>query len=206
MKRNIKFISVIGIIIVILLGVMIYSMVKEEGVLEVDKGAKPPKGNENSSITIIEFSDFQCPACKAAEPIIKKVLERYDVAFYYRHFPLPSHKNSFIAAEAAECANEQEQFWEYHDILFENQANLDKENLKEYAKELKLDEDEFNLCLDSEKYKDIVEKDLRDGNNLEVRGTPTFFINGRRILGANEVQMTKIIEKEIEKINEMEEK
>jgi len=182
-----------GILIIILLGIMIYSVIEKE-TYNIDKGINPPRGNIDSDIIVIEFSDFQCPACKGAEPIIKEILEDYDVVFYYRNFPLPMHKDSFIAAEAAECANEQNRFWEYHDVLFENQDKLDKGNLKLYAQELGLNAEQFNDCLDSEKYKPEITKDIRDGKASNVRGTPTFFVNEKKVVGANEVLIRQIIE------------
>lgn len=192
-----KFIFIIGLLIVLLLGMMIYPYVKPEKIEKVDIGINPARGNTNSSVVMIEFSDFQCPACKAAEPVIEEILDNYDVAFYYRNFPLSIHKNSFISAEAAECANEQGKFWEYHDVLFDNQNNLDEESLKKYAKDIRLNEEEFNLCLDSEKYKSDIEKDIKDGKSLNIQGTPTFFINGRKVLGANKIKIMEIIEEEI---------
>ena len=195
MEKNTLTIIIIFGIITALLAVMLYFGLEREKVFEVEKGINPAKGNSASLITIIEFGDFKCPACKAAHPVIDEILNEYNVSLYYRNFPLPMHGEiSFLSAEAAECANEQDKFWQYHDILFENQDILNKENLKLYAKQLNLNEEQFNNCLDSEKYKQEVEKDIKDAKDLGVKGTPTFFINGRKILGADKEKIKKIIE------------
>ncbi len=195
MEKNTKVILIFFSLIVLLLVIMIYvSLPRQEKVNDiqiVEKGINPPKGNPDSEIVIIEFSDFQCPACKAGLPVIKEILEENDVGFYYRNFPI--HKNSAIAAEAAECANEQGMFWEYHDVLFENQDKLDEESLKKYALDIQLDAEQFNSCFDSEKYKNTVLQDLSEGKSLGVRGTPTFFVNGKMVLGVDKEKIEKII-------------
>src|SRR3989338_3148523 len=163
--------------------------------VDVSADDDPSKGPKNAKITIIEFSDFQCPYCKKAEPVIKQVLETYgdDVRFVYRDFPLSFHQNAQKAAEAAECADEQGKFWEYHDIIFENQDALDVSNLKIYAANLKLDTAKFNDCMDSEKYVEEVKKDFEDGQKAGVSGTPAFFINGRLLSGAQPFEDFKAV-------------
>lgn len=190
MEKTTRLILIAGIIIALLMAVLAYYSFFNKGynnqtASNISIGINPAKGNSSSNIVIIEFSDFQCPACKAAVSVINAVLNSYDIAFYYRNFPLPIHENSMSAAEAAECANEQGEFWSYHDILFENQQMLDAESLKEYAGQLGLDAAQFSACLDSRKYKGEIEQDFQDGKNLGVGGTPTFFINGRKVEGAS---------------------
>jgi len=156
MNGDNKGVVIIGLVIILLTGVLIYISLPKSAIeiyKNVGNGINPAKGNSDSSTIIIEFSDFQCPACKASLPIINEILNEQNVVFYYRNFPLTIHENSFIAAEAAECANEQGKFWQYHDILFENQNKLDKESLKLYAIQIELNKEQFNSCLDSEKYK-----------------------------------------------------
>src|SRR3989338_5936967 len=183
MKKTSKFILVVGIVILILLASLIYQTfyksqdTNEDDRIKVDNGMNLAKGNQEAKIIMIEFSDFQCPFCKSALPVIDKILNEYNVAFYYRNFPLSIHENSMIAAEAAECANEQGKFWQYHDILFANQDKLDKESLQKYAEQLNLNVSRFNLCFGSGKYKAEIERDIVAGNRLGVSGTPTFFIN-----------------------------
>lgn len=144
------------------------------------------KGAHAAKVTIVEYSDFECPFCARAEPTIKQILEKYpdDVQLVYKHFPLPSHSNSWKAAEASECAAEQGKFWEYHDILFENQDALYITMLKDYAKQLGLNTEEFDACLDSGSMKARIENDKQEGESLGVSGTPAFFVNGKMISGA----------------------
>jgi len=148
----------------------------------------PARGPENALVTIIEFSDFQCPYSKRYfDETLPLILSNYgdQVRYVFRDFPLTSiHPQAEKAAEAAECAGEQGKFWEYHDMLFQNQKALEIIDLKAYAVELGLDESAFNFCLDSDKYADEVGKDIEDGKSYGVGGTPTVFINGRKVVGA----------------------
>lgn len=136
-------------------------------------------GMSEAKVMVVEFSDFQCPACKAAEPIVTTVLAQYKdkIKFVYRHYPLPSHEFGQIAAQAAEAAALQNKFWEYHDKLFEKSPDLSRENLIVLAKDLNLDMDKFSKDLDSETVKQKVADDQADGNRAGVNATPTFFIN-----------------------------
>lgn len=142
-------------------------------------------GMSEAKVTIVEFSDFQCPACKTAEPIVTQVLNQYKdkIRFVYRNYPLPSHEFGQIAAEAAEAASLQNKFWEYHDKLFELSPDLKKENLLLIAKDLGLDLVKFNKDLDSDTVKQKVADDQADGNRAGVNATPTFFINGTKFPG-----------------------
>ena len=204
-KNSVEFnksiLILLGSLMFVLIFLLIYFSIPKinEGIKNVGIGNLPPKGDSNAKIKIVEFSDFQCPACKASHPIIERIFQDYqgEVGLYYRYFPLSMHKNSFIAAEAAECANEQGKFWEYHDTLFENQDSLDKENLKKYAKEINLDVEQFNNCLDNEKYKGVVLADLSDAKKLSLKGTPTFFVNGKEVFGGKEQELRKLIEEEL---------
>jgi len=160
-------------------------------------------GSRDAKVTIVEFSDFQCPACRAAHSIVKEVTAEYGdrILFVYRHFPIvSSHPDALDAAEAAEAAGEQGKYWEYHDILFENQENLKKEDLQKYAKKLGLDMDKFGEALDTGKFKDKVRADIDDAQKLGVRATPTFFINGERYQGVIELDKFKsLIDRELAK-------
>lgn len=157
----------------------------------------PQKGAKDGKIKIIEFADYQCPFCAQANATIDKVLETYKdkVLFVYRDFPLTIHQNAFQAAEAADCAGDQGKYWEMHDLLYNNQNNLDLKNLKEFALRLGLDSTRFNDCLDSEKFKSEVQYDLDDGIQYQVDSTPTFFVNGHRLKGPTYDQFQSIIEK-----------
>ena len=158
------------------------------------------KGSKNSPVTLIEYSDYECPYCARAEATIKDVLDEYGskIYFVYKDFPLPFHNNAQKAAEASRCALEQGKYWEYHDALFKNQQSLDTNSLKTYAKSLGLDEAKFSECLDSNKYTEKVKQDIEEGQSKGVTGTPTFFVNGKILVGAQPFDAFKeIIDKEL---------
>jgi protein-disulfide isomerase len=146
----------------------------------------PSKGPDNAPITIVEFSDFQCPFCSKANASVNEVLKDYEgkVRLVFRHFPLSFHQEAPKAAEASLCAHDQGKFWEYHDTLFAHQQALKVEELKKYAADLGLDTARFNDCLDSGKKAEIVQKDMKEGEKVGVTGTPAFFINGIALSGA----------------------
>ena len=157
-------------------------------------------GSAESKVTVVEFSDFQCPACKAAEPVVVEILNKYKdrIRFVYRNYPLPSHEFGQIAAQAAEAAALQNKFWEYHDKLFEKSPDLSRENLIILAKDLSLDTDKFTKDLDSDAVKQKVADDQADGNRAGVTATPTFFINGTPFPGVLPLsQFQQEIEKRI---------
>ena len=137
------------------------------------------KGNPEAEITILEFSDFECPYCQRFNQTMNEAMKNYpnDIKWVYRHFPLSSHREARPSAEASECAAEQGKFWEFHDGLFANQSRLGKNLYLELARESKLDLDSFEECFDSRKYKDKVEEDYQDGIALGIKGTPGNFIN-----------------------------
>jgi protein-disulfide isomerase len=158
----------------------------EEEVVEVDVTGQPFIGNEDAKVTIVEFSDFQCPYCEKGYTTMKEVLANYpeDVKIVFINFPLSFHEYAQKAAEAGECAFAQGKFEEYHDMLFENQDALTLDDLKKYAVDLGLDTEAFNTCLDSDEMASKVEDDMAYGSELGVSGTPAFFINGQKITGA----------------------
>ncbi|MCX6767227.1 MAG: thioredoxin domain-containing protein [Candidatus Micrarchaeota archaeon] len=144
------------------------------------------RGDANASVTIIEFSDYQCPYCGAVEPTIEKVMADYagKVKLYFKNFPLSFHEFAQKASEAAECANDQGKFWEMHDKLFADQGALAVTDLKKYAKDLGLDTAKFNACLDGGQKTAVVQADFDEGSANGVSGTPAFFINGELLVGA----------------------
>ena len=150
----------------------------------------PVLGNKNAKLTIVEFSDFQCPFCaRFKEQTLNQLKSQYidtgKVKFVYRDFPLSSiHPMAQKAAEASECADDQEKFWEMHDKIFEGQASLSINSLKQWAAELGLNTNDFNKCLDSGKNKDEVEKDLRDATSSGGQGTPYFIVGEIPVSGA----------------------
>ncbi len=162
----------------------------------------PYYGPENAAITIIEFSDFECPYCrKWHAEVFQRLLDTYpgQIKFVYRDFPLTSiHPNAFGAAEAANCAGEQGVYWPYHEQLFSMQLGLGTDAYKQYAEQLGVNMETFNSCLDTEKYKDEIQADFEFAAQLGVRSTPTFFINGIALVGAQPFEtFQQVIDKEL---------
>lgn len=149
------------------------------------------KGNPEAQITIVEYADYQCPACASYQSPLKRIVEEYSdsVKVVYRHFPLVTiHSNAFNAAKASEAAGNQDKFWEMHDMLYEKQEDWsDDKDAKDkffgYAEDLELDIEKFKSDFDSSEVKERVEKDLFDGQRLGVSGTPTFYMNGEKLNG-----------------------
>ncbi|MGB8476680.1 MAG: DsbA family protein [Candidatus Acidiferrum sp.] len=161
------------------------------------------RGTTNAAVTIVEFSDFSCPFCRRAESTLKVLLAKYQgrVALAYRDFPLRDiHPQAQLAAEASRCAEEQGEFWNYHDMLFQNPRRLGRDDLLQYAHDLKLDEARFASCLQSGEYRSKIEEDVQEGVRDGVSGTPAFFINGVLLAGAQpERSFEEIIDRELSK-------
>ena len=155
-------------------------------VYEVKAGSSPAKGPADAPITIVEFSDFQCPYCSRVGPTLEKVLEDYpeQVRVVYKHYPLSFHKQALPAAKASAAAGRQGKFWEMHDLLFQNQRNLSEAAFKGYAKQLGLDMAQFEQDYASEEIAKEVEADVLLARRLGITGTPCFFVNGRFLSGA----------------------
>jgi protein-disulfide isomerase len=145
----------------------------------------PVRGPADARITLIEFSDFECPFCSAAVKQVDIVMAAYpkDVKLIYKQFPLSMHPHAELAAEASLAAREQGKFWEMYDVLFKNFRNLSRNNVLAMAKDVGLDMDKFKADLDSGKFKAVVSKDLADGEAAGVYGTPAFYINGKQYNG-----------------------
>jgi protein-disulfide isomerase len=160
----------------------------------------PSKGPQNAPVTIVEFSDFQCPFCARVEPTVAKLLKDYPdkIRLVYRDFPLPNHGDAPKAAEAALCAGDQGKYWEMHSALFANQEKLKVPDLKAQAKQLGLDQAKFDQCLDSGVKAKEVDANRAAGEEAGVSGTPAFFINGRMLSGAQpESAFKAIIDEEL---------
>lgn len=172
----------------------------------------PMLGNKNAKVTVIEFSDYQCPFCRSFwkdsfQQLKKEYIDSGKIKFIYRDYPLSFHPMAEPTAQAAECADDQGKYWEYHDKIFgeedkkgQGTVTYTVAELKLWASQIGLNSDKFNQCLDSGKYKTEVQKDFDAGNAAGVSGTPSFFINGRLIVGAQPFSAFKaIIDEELNK-------
>jgi protein-disulfide isomerase len=171
---------------------------------EVPITGAPSKGPEYAPVTIVKFEDYQCPFCRKVQPIFRELLSRYNgkIRLVHKDLPLDAiHPQARQAAEAGRCAGEQGKFWSYHDALYANSPKASQENLKSYAKEVGLDVNAFDRCLGSGKFKAVVQRDLIDGAQLGVTGTPTLFINGREISGSQPLEaFGAIVDEELDRL------
>jgi protein-disulfide isomerase len=176
-------------------------------VRKVDAPAESPSfGPQFAKVTIVEWSDFQCPYCSRAAPTVEKLREAYgkDVRFVFRNFPLPMHPNARIAAQAAMAAHAQGKFWDMHDQLFANQAALDRASLDKTAEKLGLDMARFARDIDGPQVKALIDADVAAAAAAGVRGTPTLFVNGRPVSGAPQWEQFRAeIDAEIAKANKL---
>ena len=175
---------------------------KPKSNIQVDVGGAPFKGSESAKVTIVEFSDFQCPFCGKGADVVNQINKKYGskVKIAFKQFPLPMHKDAPLTSEASMCVFEQnkEKFWKFHDLAFKNQDKLDAESLVKHAKTSGVDEKKFKECLDSHKFADYVKKDMAYGEKLGVRSTPTFFVNGQLISGALPIEaFSEVIDEEL---------
>lgn len=220
MTNEVKIVSLVALATTLLIGVTVYFTAKSAPTNSSPSAVATPatnlsdvgqlvrsdsysKGDENAKVTVVEFADFQCEACKAAYPAVKQLMEEYKgkgVKLTLRNFPLPNHKNSQIAANAAEAAGEQGKYWEMHDILFENQeawtadppqpktAAQAIELMMQYGQQLGLDMEKFKVAVESRKFNEKLSRDMADGEEQQVTGTPTFFVNGKKLQSITELR------------------
>lgn len=165
--------------------------------VELDVSSDPSKGSADAKLTLVEFTDYQCPFCarhvKAVMPqVLKNYVDTGKVYYVIRDFPLSFHKNAKDAAYAAHCAGEQGKYWEMHDLLFDNQKALAKDKLSEHAATLELDVAAFDECMGSDRYVEKVANSLKDGKKAGIRGTPSFVV-GMAQDGGKKVKGTKVI-------------
>jgi protein-disulfide isomerase len=168
--------------------------------VDVATAGSPSRGPEDAPVTIVEFSEFQCPFCRRVLPAVRQIEERYRgrVRLVFRHFPLARHKDAPRAAEAAECARDQGRFWEMHDRLFANAERLGVADLKGHARAIGLDGAGFDACLDSGRHEQRWRRDLADAESYGASGTPMFFINGRLVSGAQPyAAFARVIDEEL---------
>lgn len=202
MTQEAKVLLGIGIAtIVLLIGGVFYlsgtnPAVTPEGTIDkkVLGAGKNTVGKKDIKVAVVEFADFQCPACGAFAPDMKKILSDYNGKIYYiyRHFPLPIHKNAMKAAQAAEIAGAENKFWQMHDQLFETQSEWSDVDdptalFATYAKTLGMDEEKFKKALAEGTHLAVIQKDVQDGNKAGVNATPTIFVNGKKVEGATSI-------------------
>lgn len=188
-----------GSLLLLVLGVFVFSQmdssesdVQGAEVSHLMEGVRWIKGDSEARVTVVEFSDFQCPACRSVGGVVAQVDDLEGVRFVYRHFPLISiHDSAFDASVAAEAAGEQGKFWEYKSLLFERQGEWSESGdvrgkFVEYARELSLDEEQFVADLSSSELREVVRNDYQLGSRVGVKATPTFFVNEKKVM-ANEL-------------------
>ena len=143
----------------------------------------PVRGNVDAPVTVVEFGDFQCPFCARSLSTLEDILAVYEgkVRLFYKHLPLPFHTEARLAAEAAEAANQQGKFWEMHDLLYSDPRAIDRERILGFAREIGLDLDKFQADWAGAQTRSVVDGDLAEAEKIGVNGTPTFFVNGRRL-------------------------
>jgi protein-disulfide isomerase len=165
----------------------------DDKVFDVATGVAPARGPARAEVTIVVFSDYQCPFCKRSEATIRAIQDEYQgrVRYAFRNNPLPMHDNARPAAKAAMAAAEQGKFWEYHDALFQHQDALDRASLDKYAEELGLDVRRFDEAMASDRIEKQVAADEADAHKLGATGTPQFFVNGKRLIGAQPVNVSR---------------
>lgn len=170
----------------------------------VEVGNAPFAGDKDAKVVIVEYSDFQCPFCAKGADLLKKIKQKYGkkVKVAFKNFPLPFHNHAEQAAVASLCANEQsvDLFWKMHDEMFAHQDELDAEGLKKMAKKIGAKAEAFNACLDGKKHLDQVKADMEEGKKIGVKSTPTFFVNGQLISGAQPMEVfAELIDEELAK-------
>jgi protein-disulfide isomerase len=177
--------------------------VASTAVYEVALGSAPTRGGKRPKVTIVEFCEFECPYCKAAQPTMKQVLDTYgeDVQIAWKHLPVITHRHSALAALASEAAHAQGKFWEMHDVLFANQSALERASLEKYGNDLQLDPGKFKAALDVVKPSgNVVDTDARQAQQFGLEVTPSYFVNGRSLSGAQPFDAwKKLIDEEIKK-------
>ena len=189
-------------VVIIVGGIFFFSkptpLYTKEDLISAEATAVGPK---DAKVYLVEFSDFQCPACKSLKPYVDEIKTSYKdkLLFAYRHFPLQQHQFARSSAYAAEAAGEQGKFWEMYDFLFANQEKLSEEKIAEGVKLLGLDLKKYDEDFKSEKIKNKIDKDLADGQKVGVNGTPTLFLNGKKLELADFTDLKKAVDEAINK-------
>jgi len=176
--------------------VEVFLKAPESPVFSISTSDQPSLGDANAAVTIVAFTDYQCPSCASIHPSLERLVKENagKVRLVTRDFPLSQHPEAFKAAEAAEAAREQGKYWEYIHVLLQNQSMLGVEKLKSFAVELGLDRARFDAALDSGKFAEVVQRDVDDGMKLGLKGTPSLFINGRRVTAKSYEELKASVE------------
>ena len=177
----------IAVLLVLILGpAWVPNTAADDPVPEINITDAPTLGPASAALTIIEFADFECPYCAKGARAIRKLMNANpgQVRWVFKHYPMRRGKGGVTIHEAALAAHEQGKFWEMHELLLDNQGHLSRSELPEYARRLNLDMDAFTAALDSHRYRRRVLDDVEEGSGLRLTGTPTYFVNGKRIIGA----------------------
>jgi protein-disulfide isomerase len=178
-------------------------LLDQPDVLTLDDGISPRRGAPNPVVTIVEFSDFECPYCRSVQPTLTQLLQTYgdQLRLVYKHLPLEGHKNSLAAARRAYCASEQDRFWQYHDAVFASKS-LSPEALDQIAADLGLGLEKFQKCLASDASQSAVVKDIEAARLMRVNSTPSFIVNGKLLSGAlSFAEFQNAIDRELSKLN-----
>jgi protein-disulfide isomerase len=162
-------------------------------------GASPSRGPVSAPVTVVVFSDFQCPFCSRGEATMEQLEAMYPgkIRFVFKNQPLPFHEHARLAARAALAAHEQGKFWQYHHLLFAHQDALDRASLERYAHDVGIDLPLFRAALDSPRIDALIDADMAEAHRLGVNGTPAFFINGRNLQGAQPLEVFRAMVEEV---------
>lgn len=204
------------VVIVVVVGALAWLIMSAGGDVTPNTSADPYKGSAEASVVVEEYADYQCPACGAVAPLLEELAEDYGdkIKFVYNDFPLPQHRFADEAAIAAECVGEQDMYFEYHNLLFDNQSDWSvlsstgdvQDKLIEYAQELGVDMDAFNTCTQSDEIANRVNEDVAEGRAKGVNSTPSLFVNGERMefdtLGEIPLVLAEAIDAELEAAGE----
>lgn len=179
---------IVGLIVLALGASIVYAQYAAKQANEGVEMQAHVKGNPDAEVVLVEYSDFQCPACKQFYPYVKEIMDEYGdrIRFEYRHFPLPGHQNAIVAAQAAEAAGQQGEFFAMHDMLFENQSEWGQSPaptkfFEQYAEELGLDTELFKRHMSASVLKDAITDDFNEAREMDFSGTPTFTLNGEEL-------------------------
>lgn len=183
-------------------GIEVFFQKPNRPTFDVKLGNAPSFGGKDAKVTIVEFSDFQCPFCAKGAKVLKDLKKKYGnkIKVGFKQYPLPFHSQAKKAAVASLCANEQsvDLFWRLHDHMFANQSELSADQLKKAGKKIGVNSEKFNKCLDDNKYIAQVEKEIQEGKDIGVKSTPTFYVNGKLVSGAQPLEVfSEIIDKEL---------